>query len=1064
MDDAQLLQQYADEGSEAAFQTLVRRHLGLVHGAALRQVGDPSLAQDVAQAVFLLLAKKAGRLGHGVVVAGWLYRTTGFVASRVRRSEQRRRQREQEALDMSQLQSSDEVWKRLAPELDEALARLGETDRNVILLRFAGGRSHREVGDALGLSEEAVRKRAHRSLGVLRDLLIRSGVTVSVGMLSTLLVERLSAQPPPGLETGILVGVRDGVAPSVRVGEIARDTVAGWRAAWIPWAAVVGFVALVLLGIATRPSWSVRSETGGNAPSVAVTTPSLPGNAVPSGAAAAAPGAILRLKVTSAVDGTPLPGVPVVARMVVGRDWTSRDDLVTAADGVCEIPVPANGLARLDAGAHAPGWSGRFFTWNTNWGEPLPEGYVLSLKPGRTVGGEVRNGRQEPVPGVTVWLDDVVGDTSWREPREDRERAGLPIRIRIATTDRHGRWSSSEVSAERNHLRLQFDHPEFVPAEISVPTGDPGEPSPSLAGLLAREAVTILSQGTVATGSVVDASGSPVADARIASSWSEPGVASGADGTFALTRRPRGPVALVATAEGFAPTSFTANAGGAPVLVRMNPGGVVRARVVDPAGTPIPDATLAFDGGYGLGAVGWDGRTDEEGRVEWRSAPRGTDLRFFASAEGYAMSPGIVLGVDGVERTVVLRSVPVIRGRVVDAVTRADVVAFKAIPGTAWGAFDRSGLAYGSGGSYTLRFLEDGPQTVLFEAEGYESVVGRPREVDGVLRCDVELRPLAHRGPVRGVVRTPDGQPAAGVDVVMLTLDWSATILRSGRLKKEPEGTVLRTDSEGRFELPRDSRAHSVVAAGPDGFAFLRVRDFGADLAVTLEPWGRIEAEGAVGGVDYVLGDAEGAGRARGVSLSWTARANPEGLIEVDRIPAGTYAIRGRSGQGCPTRVRVRAGETSRVLLETGRTVIGRVKADPGIPALTGGSAVLSGRLGSRSTPGSWVVARPVLELADWHRQAEAWESPEVQESLSVSVVVPVAFSPDGSFRAEGLPPGAYRLTVEVRGTSASESGRERQYQADLDIPSRDTDGGDSTHDAGVVTVRTVDKKARLPK
>ena len=210
MDDAQLLQQYADEGSEAAFQTLVRRHLGLVHGTALRQVGDPSLAQDVSQAVFLLLAQKAGRLGSGVVVSGWLYRTTIFVASRVRRSELRRRRREQEALDMSELQSTDEVWKRLSPELDEALSRLGETDRNVLLLRFGSGHSHREVGEVLGLSEEAVRKRAQRALGALRDLLMRAGVTVSVGVLSTLLVERINAQPPAGLETGILIRVRTG--------------------------------------------------------------------------------------------------------------------------------------------------------------------------------------------------------------------------------------------------------------------------------------------------------------------------------------------------------------------------------------------------------------------------------------------------------------------------------------------------------------------------------------------------------------------------------------------------------------------------------------------------------------------------------------------------------------------------------------------------------------------------------------------------------------------------------------------------------------------------------------
>ena len=1063
MDDAQLLQQYADEGSEAAFQTLVRRHLGLVHGTALRQVGDPSLAQDVSQAVFLLLAQKAGRLGSGVVVSGWLYRTTIFVASRVRRSELRRRRREQEALDMSELQSTDEVWKRLSPELDEALSRLGETDRNVLLLRFGSGHSHREVGEVLGLSEEAVRKRAQRALGALRDLLMRAGVTVSVGVLSTLLVERINAQPPAGLETGILIRVRDGGAAPGPLGDIVRDTLAGWRAAWIPWAATVGMAVLVLFGVATLPSRLGRSEPAGIAPSVAATIPNAPGNAVPSGAAPASPGAVLRLKVISAADGTPLSGVPVVAQWVVGRDWTSRDDLVTAADGVCEIPILDSGLARLDAGAHAPGWSGRFFTWITNWQEPLPEGYLLELQPGRTVGGQVRNARQEPVPDVAVWLDEVVGDTSWREPREDRERAGLPIRVRVATTDRNGRWTCSEISGDRNRFRLQFEHPAFAKADVSVSQPDPAQPSQVLLRLLAREHVTTLSPGTVASGSVVDESGNPIADARIAPSWSEPGVQSGIDGTFAMTRLPRGPITLVATAAGFAPQEFIANAGGAAVLVRMKPGGVIRARIVDAAGTPIPGATLGFDGGYGLGAVGWDSRTDHEGRVEWTGAPKGTPLQFFASADGFALSRGISLPADGAEHSVVLLPVPVVRGRVVDAVTRVGVPSFKALPATGWEPFDRSGLRYGTQGNYDLRFPEGGVSAVLIEAEGYESAVGEPREVNGILRCDFELKPLAHSGPIRGVVQTPAGEPVSGLDVVLLTLEWSASLLESGRLKVEPEGPVYRTDSEGRFELPRNSRAHSVVVSGPEGFARNRIRDFGTELEVTLQPWGRIEVEGAPAKAVLVLSDVVGADWARGISLHWLVRFTSEGSAVVDRVPAGAYVVQDQRGRGLPTLVRVQFGETSQVRLESGRPVIGRIVAAPGEAPLIGGPAILVGRLGSRVSPGQTPSSRPVRELAEWHRRAEFWESPEVQEALMAPVLVPVAVSPDGSFRAEGVPPGSYGLTVDVRRNSAGEPAVARQYVADVEIPVLEADGN-PLYDAGVVLMRGLETRLRRAK
>src|ERR1051325_11675126 len=94
MEDLQLLREYAENRSERAFAELVRRHVDLVYSAALRLMGDAMPAQDVTQMVFIRLARKAGSLREGTILAGWLYRTTRFVAETVRRSEWRRRQRE----------------------------------------------------------------------------------------------------------------------------------------------------------------------------------------------------------------------------------------------------------------------------------------------------------------------------------------------------------------------------------------------------------------------------------------------------------------------------------------------------------------------------------------------------------------------------------------------------------------------------------------------------------------------------------------------------------------------------------------------------------------------------------------------------------------------------------------------------------------------------------------------------------------------------------------------------------------------------------------------------------
>ena len=89
--DAELLQLYAERGSQPAFSTLVERHLALVYSAALRQVGNnPHRAQEVVQTVFTLLARKVRPLSRPPALIGWLYTTTYYTADKLRRAEQRR--------------------------------------------------------------------------------------------------------------------------------------------------------------------------------------------------------------------------------------------------------------------------------------------------------------------------------------------------------------------------------------------------------------------------------------------------------------------------------------------------------------------------------------------------------------------------------------------------------------------------------------------------------------------------------------------------------------------------------------------------------------------------------------------------------------------------------------------------------------------------------------------------------------------------------------------------------------------------------------------------------------
>src|ERR1035441_1329058 len=148
MDDMTLLREYATRHSEAAFAELVSRRVNFVYSAALRQVRDPHLAEEITQAVFIILAQKAGRISDKTILAGWLFKTTRFAALAQIRGDAKRRRREQEAHMQTELQPTapDLFWEQMSPLLDEALASLGEADRQAVLLRFFENQSLAEVG------------------------------------------------------------------------------------------------------------------------------------------------------------------------------------------------------------------------------------------------------------------------------------------------------------------------------------------------------------------------------------------------------------------------------------------------------------------------------------------------------------------------------------------------------------------------------------------------------------------------------------------------------------------------------------------------------------------------------------------------------------------------------------------------------------------------------------------------------------------------------------------------------------------------------------------------------
>jgi RNA polymerase sigma factor (sigma-70 family) len=185
LEDSALLRRYVQHQSDDAFAALVTRHINLVYSVALRQGGSPENAEEITQAVFIILAKKAAGLRHDKALSSWLFQTSRLTAANFVRSESRRRNREQEAHMQSILdEPQDAVWPKLAPLLDSAVANLREKDREAILLRFYEGKNLRDVGVALGASEAAAEKRVSRALERLREFFSKRGVDSTAAMIS----------------------------------------------------------------------------------------------------------------------------------------------------------------------------------------------------------------------------------------------------------------------------------------------------------------------------------------------------------------------------------------------------------------------------------------------------------------------------------------------------------------------------------------------------------------------------------------------------------------------------------------------------------------------------------------------------------------------------------------------------------------------------------------------------------------------------------------------------------------------------------------------------------------
>lgn len=385
MDDVELLHKYVQDHSQEAFAELARRYVNLVYSAALRQVHDRHVAEDVTQSVFLILSKKAGEIaGRGVLLSAWLLLATRYAARDVKKGDARRRQREQKAAAMSNRSDASENsdsdstdWEKVSPLLDDAMARLAESLRWPLVLRFFENKSFREVAQRLQITEPAARQRVTRAVQQLRAILAEGGMAVPAATLETLLISHAVHAAPAELAGGLAALAGQSASASVRgAATVAKTGLVGL----LPLAGKAAVVVLVV-GAVAAGTYKLLTRPSGVAMSVVA-----PGSAAPGAGRGVKRSAGLHA-VIKAPDGKVVAGAEVAlarassAATVYGPQPSGVLTVRSADDGSFTLPSPDDATAivvRADEG----------FAQVTT-GDVLGEG-VIPLEPWASIEGDVR--------------------------------------------------------------------------------------------------------------------------------------------------------------------------------------------------------------------------------------------------------------------------------------------------------------------------------------------------------------------------------------------------------------------------------------------------------------------------------------------------------------------------------------------------------------------------------------------------------------------------------------------------------------------------------------------------
>ena len=1040
--DIELLRRYVFERSESAFADLVQQHIALVYSAALRQTnGDAPLAQDVTQVVFTDLARKAARLVRHTSLTGWLYTSTRYAAAGLRRAEQRRSAREQEAYAMNQLLQSagtDPAWDQLRPVLDEAMHDLKADDREAVLLRYFERLPLAAVGERLGVTENTARMRVDRALDKLRGALVKRGVTSTAGALAVILTGQAAGAAPAGLAAAVSGNAvaAAGAASALSV-LLARFLIS------TKLKLVAGTAALVAISIpvvwhgdsssqreaALPPSVELASTVSAAQANAASPTDTPVASA---DSTAITNASVLRLTILAADVNKPVAAVEVEFTAKKDKQQT-REKYISRRDGICDVYYPKDTDA-LELVSQTDGFADTILHWEPAKGDTIPTNYVLRLIRAVHIGGYVREEDGTPVPGAKVAFN--------RNITRDNPVAALAPenhefkRIEIEA-DAEGRWSLDRIAPDvlwrTAGVAMAPEH--LVKGVLFDNINQKG----ALELLREGRFVFKLSRGVTVQGMVVDMEGKPVPKAKVVVGKLGKGEFRDAttldDGSFVAKSCRTGETCVAVSAKGFAAKVLNLNleADPTPLNIILESGRALRLKVVDQAGRPVAKATIAASLPGSIRAL--LGKTDTNGIANVQGPSAGT-MTVRVEASGYAPSEAEVKA-DGQEHSIQLTKETVLSGVVTDAATGRPIPQFRIICGTPrfrytlaatnasfapspmsadWFKFSNGKFRLAMKNFFGHTDLEEvGGFMVKIEADGYAPCLSRLiRAEEGEVQLDAALLPAKS---VKVTVRNPDGRPAANAEVGLLG-EGTPLTLSAGRLQAEYSSRLLQTDSEGAFQLPPDKAIERVIVINPQGFGTASPSALSGEPTLQLQSFGRVEGRLLVRNVPVpqkklVLEfEYQGTGARLGLDgNAFSATTDDQGHFVFPQVPPGKFRLtqpvpesNGVTTMEPVVDAVVRPGETTTVAIGEGYVVSLRLRwPDDFAPGRSTRPRVFMHT--PIPEPPSTIMHNPQA-LAQWT------QSPEIRANVRVYEFVAGA---DGSWTADAVQAGAtYTLVASA--------------------------------------------------